>query len=253
MSTEQAVYTLAHENGIDLSKYLSKDETTQVRALVAQLVLRRLPRRRRCRRRGRRASATEACGGNDRRHHHRRDPEPEGLAREGGEGNGGARLPDDLPLRELRQGHHRGVLSAEHGPDWWNVAVSPKVREKAEQFKKDEAKGTWHGKRGRRASTTYSSRSFGRSSATGEDFKPCPSRACVGAVPDRERHERFAQSGCTMNPLEEDDIKGLEVKFRKWSSISRPLKTCCRSGLDSFSGGGVRGGSAIAPAVRPHR
>jgi hypothetical protein len=37
MSTEQAVYTIAHENGVDLSKYLSKEETTEVRGLVAQL------------------------------------------------------------------------------------------------------------------------------------------------------------------------------------------------------------------------
>ena len=37
MSTPLAVYTIAHENGIDLSKYLSGDETAEVRRLLSEL------------------------------------------------------------------------------------------------------------------------------------------------------------------------------------------------------------------------
>jgi len=37
MSTELAIYTIAHDSGIDVSKYLTPDETATVRALVAQL------------------------------------------------------------------------------------------------------------------------------------------------------------------------------------------------------------------------
>jgi hypothetical protein len=37
MSTEYATYTIAHESGIDISRYLTPDETAAVRALIAQL------------------------------------------------------------------------------------------------------------------------------------------------------------------------------------------------------------------------
>src|SRR5262245_49013599 len=37
MSTELAVYTIAHENGIDVSRFLSKEETAEVRELISQL------------------------------------------------------------------------------------------------------------------------------------------------------------------------------------------------------------------------
>jgi hypothetical protein len=35
MSTELATYTIAHEKGLDLSKYLDQDTTREVRGLVA--------------------------------------------------------------------------------------------------------------------------------------------------------------------------------------------------------------------------
>jgi hypothetical protein len=37
MTTELATYTIAHEEGMDISRYLSAEVTAEVRALVAQL------------------------------------------------------------------------------------------------------------------------------------------------------------------------------------------------------------------------
>jgi hypothetical protein len=37
MSTPEAVYTIAFEEGIDISAYLSPEETERVRQLIAQL------------------------------------------------------------------------------------------------------------------------------------------------------------------------------------------------------------------------
>lgn len=37
MSTEHATYTIAHESGIDISKFVAPDEVATVRDLIAQL------------------------------------------------------------------------------------------------------------------------------------------------------------------------------------------------------------------------
>jgi hypothetical protein len=110
------------------------------------------------------------------------------------------------------------VLSAKYGKDWWNVAVSPKVREKAEKFKEEEKKDTWHGKRGRRdLDYLLLTQLWTIIRDRWKDFEPLfpQGAAWVQSLIESDMNVSrrvFAH----MNPLEEDDIKGLEASFRKW-------------------------------------
>ncbi len=218
MSTEQATYTIAHDEGLDLSKYLSRDETTDVRALLAQL--------------------NGASGGSApartaaKRAAHRPASPVVSIA--------GIKI-GDIPL--LKASHAREakamaervyptlylfensvrdfietVLSARHGAAWWTVAVQKKIRDKAEQFKRDEKKDTWHGKRGRRDLDYLLLTELWliiRDAWT--DFQPYfpQGRAWVQSLIESDMNVS-RRVIAHMKPLEEDDIKALEASFRKW-------------------------------------
>jgi hypothetical protein len=221
MSTEHAVYTLAHENGIDLSKHLSKEETAEVRNLVSQL-------------RSATSPPTAATPNGKAQRGRKAPPKPVSVTIAGvdiGDIPGlkashakeaKAMAERVYPTMYLFENSVRDlierVLSAKYGEDWWNVAVSPKVREKAEQFKEDEKKDTWHGKRGRRdLDYLLLTQLWTIIRDKWKDFEPLfpqgPAWVQSLIESDMNGSRRVIAH---MNPLEDDDIKGLEASFRKW-------------------------------------
>lgn len=110
------------------------------------------------------------------------------------------------------------VLSAAHGSSWWDVAVSQKVRDKAEKFKEEEKKDTWHGKRGRRDLDYLTlPQLWTIIRDRWKDFESLfpQGAAWVQALIESDMNVS-RRVVAHMNPLEEDDIKGLEASFRKW-------------------------------------
>lgn len=110
------------------------------------------------------------------------------------------------------------VLSAKYGVSWWSAAVSPRVRAKAEQFKTEEEKDTWHGKRGRRDLDYLTlSQLWTIIRDRWKDFEPLfpQGAAWVQALIESDMNVS-RRVVAHMNPLGEDDIKGLEASFRKW-------------------------------------
>lgn len=226
MSTEQAVYTLAHENGIDVSRHLGKEGTAEVRELVAQL----------------RSKSSNAATG----------VAPAKTRAK----NGGTTRPvlitiagvnvDRLPgmtanhAREAEQMATKvypalyvfensardlisRVLKAAVGDDWWAKVVPQKVRDKAAQRKRDEAKDPWHGKRG----------------AALIDYLDVTDLPSIVSAPKAWPHLKLfferpswfqelvnelnvsRRVAAHMNPLEPDDIKNVEAAFRKWAKVLR--------------------------------
>lgn len=219
MSTEQAVYTLAHENGVDLSKYLGREETADVRTLVSQL---------------RSGQRSDAPATNGKRTTTRPAPKPVAVSFVGlklGEIPGlkashakeAKAMADRVyPRMYLFENSVRDlierVLSAKYGKDWWNVAVPLKVRETADQFKIEEKKDTWHGKRGRRdLDYLLLTQLWKIIKHKWKDFEPLFPQGQHWVQSLIENDMNVSRRVIAhMNALEEDDIKGLEASFSKW-------------------------------------
>jgi hypothetical protein len=220
MSTEQAVYTLAHENGIDLSKHLSKDETTEVRALVSQL---------------RSAAPSVSVATNGRSAPARKTaPKPvvvtiAGVNVEKLPGMTAAHAKEAKMMAEkvyptvyvfensVRDLIER-ILKAQFGGDWWTKAVPGKVQTTATNHKDAEKKDPWHSQRGGRdidyvflvdlwAIIKHQWKHF-------KDLFPSQSWAETLITSDMNVSRRVLAH---MTPLDGDDVKNLEAAFRKWA------------------------------------
>jgi HEPN superfamily Swt1-like protein len=219
MSTEQAVYTIAHDEGLDLSKYLTKEETTEVRDLVAQLGNSGPPN-------GHSVPPARKSGPVAPKHvvvsiaGVKFGDVPGLKASHAQEAKAMAeRVYPTLYLFEnsVRDFIER-VLSAKYGTNWWNIAVHKKVRDKAEGFKEDEKKDTWHGKRGRRdLDYLLLSQLWTIIRDKWKDFEPFFPQGAAWVQNLIENDMNVSRRVFAhMNPLDEDDIKGLEASFRKW-------------------------------------
>ena len=218
MSTEQAVYTLAHENGIDLSKHLGREETADVRSLVAQL----------------RSGSSLPASPNGKTKAATAVRKPVAISIAGlklGEIPGlkashakeaKAMAERVYPTMYLFENSVRdliaSVLYSKYGNDWWNVAVPSGVRETAAQFKRDEKKDTWHGKRGRRdIDYLLLTQLWKIIKHKWKDFEALfpQGQAWVQSLIENDMNVS-RRVIAHMNPLEENDIKDLESSFRKW-------------------------------------
>jgi Swt1-like HEPN len=228
MSTELAVYTIAHEKRLDITKYLPDDETREVRQLVAEL------------RAGRDGPSGTARPRSSRSTERKPKPVVITIA--------GIKI-GDIPV--LKASHAKEakamservyptmylfensvrdfierVLSAKYGKDWWNVAVPKKVRDKAEEVKEHEKKDTWHGKRGRRdIDYLLLSQLWTIIRDKWKDFDPFFPQGQHWAQTLIESNMNVPRRVIAhMNPLEENDIKGLESDFRKWVKHLRAIE-----------------------------
>lgn len=225
MSTEHAVYTIAHQNGIDVSRHLSKDDTAEVRELVAQL---------RSKSAGTAAEATAPAKvkAKDASVSRRVLITIAGVNVEKLPGMSATHAKEAKQMAEkvypalyVFENSARDLISrtlkAGVGDDWWDTVVPQKVKDKAAQRKKDEVKDPWHGKRGA-ALIDYL------------DITDLPSivgasKAWPHLKPFFERPSWFQELvnelnvsrrvAAHMNPLESDDIKNVEAAFRKWAKV----------------------------------
>lgn len=222
-SSEEAMHTIAYEQGLKLSKYLSADEIAAVRALVAQnrsIAPAVAPVAEKARVRGGKARpkqvvvtiagiSVEKLPGMTMTH-----------AKEAQE-MAAKVYPALYVFENSARDLITRVLKAGVGEDWWDKAVPQKVRDKAAGRKKDEAKDPWHGKRGA-ALIDYL------------DLTDLPAivnapHAWPHLKPFFERSSWFQELvnelnvsrrvAAHMNPLEPDDVKNVEAAFRKWGKV----------------------------------
>lgn len=223
MSTEQAVYTLAHEHGIDVSKHLGGDGTAEVRALVAQL----------------RSRAAEGPAPAKPKARNGSAPRPvlitiAGINVERLPGLTAAHAKEAelmaekvYPALYVFENSARDlisrVLKSGVGDDWWDKVVPRKVKDKAAGRKRDEKKDPWHGKRG----------------AALIDYLDLTDLPSIVSAPLAWPHMKAffdrpswfeelvnelnvsRRVAAHMNPLEPDDVKNVEAAFRKWGKVLR--------------------------------
>lgn len=216
MSTPHAVYTIAHENGVDVSKHLSAEETGEVRNLVASLGSRghgsSPPRPSRPKARGPK-NVKVKIGTVDvgkipaLKESHAHD------AKRMSERVYPMLYVFENSVRDLIE----AVLRAKHGKDWWTEGVPLKVRETAAKHKADEAKDPWHGTRGgREIDYVFLNDLWSIVKQNWGDFQGLfPDQAWIQTLITRDMNVSrrvFAH----MTPISADDIKGIEAAFRKW-------------------------------------
>ncbi len=229
MSTELAIYTLAHEHGIDLSKHLSRDEIGEVRTLVAQL-------------KGMRPSVASATNGGRMA---RRGKPPSnrpvitiaGIKVESVPGLDPVHAKQAKEMAEkvyptlyVFENSARDViarvLEAAYGPEWWTKAVPKDVRERAAKRKGAEQKDAWHGsKRGLREIDYTLLPELARIvRARWEDFKHL--------FPRQSWFEELVSGDMNvprrviahMHPLDKGDVRMIETAFRKWAKQLKAIE-----------------------------
>lgn len=224
MSTEHAVYTIAHEHKIDISKYLSREETAEVRRLVADL-------------RSGGSAPVAAPASSTRGKDAPRKPVVVTIAGFDVQQVPGmtathakeAKLMAEKVYPKLYVFENSArdlitrVLKNAIGDDWWDKVVLPKIRNKAAGRKVDEAKDPWHGKRG----------------AALIDYLDLTDLPLIVTAPKAWPHfKKFfdrpswfqelvnelnvsRRVAAHMNPLEDDDVKNVEAAFRKWAKLMK--------------------------------
>jgi Swt1-like HEPN len=220
MSTELAIYTLAHEAGIDVSRYLTDAETAEVRNTIRDL----------------KSASGAAAASNGGRRAKATSTKKETVISIGGvnverlPGMTGPHADDAKRMAEkaypalyVFENSARdviaGVLGAAYGPDWWRKAVPKDVREKADKNRKDEEKEAWHGS---------------RRGARDIDYVLLTDLAKIVRVRWKDFEQIFPRASwfeelvsgdmnvprrliAHMHPLAKDDVNAIEAAFRKWA------------------------------------
>lgn len=227
MSTPLAVYTIAHEQGVDISKYLGGDETAEVRSLVASL-------------RNGGAGRGREQGHADRRRREaaRRDVKFTIAGVDVGTIPGlkpshaaeATRMAQEVyPLLYIFENSLRDLIEAvlrrKHGKDWWEDAVPAQVQKRAEHHKNAEEEDPWHGRRGARPiDYVLLTDLWAILNHNWPDFKPLfPKRALIESIITDDMNVS-RRPLAHMNPLSADDVANIKAAFRKWTRQLRAVE-----------------------------
>ena len=184
MTTEHAVYTFAHEHGVDIGKELDAAETAEVRSLVSQL-------------RAMSSVPTSATNGSRTTRATAKAPKSVVVTIAGvnveklpgmtaAHAKGAKMMAEKVyPTVYVFENSVRDlierVLKAQFGSDWWTQAVPAKVQTTAQKHKDDEKKGPLaFAAREIATLITSFSTTCGRSSTTSGSTSKISSRASLG-------------------------------------------------------------------------
>lgn len=216
-TNEQALFVLAHENNLKLSRYLTAEQIAEVRSLVQGSPT--TPR------------SVTANGSPGRR---RTAPKPvvvtiAGMNVEKLPGMTAAHANEAKMMAEkvyptvyvfensVRDLIER-VLKAQFGDDWWTKAVPGKVQTTARDHKEAEKKDLWHSQRGgREIDYVFLNDLWAIIKHQWKHFKDLfPSQPWAESLitSDMNVSRRVLAH---MTPLDADDVKNLEAAFRKWA------------------------------------
>ena len=229
MTTEKAVYTIAHEHGIDIAKYLSSEETAEVRSLLVDLRSHSTQG----------ASEKTATSSKTRRASAKKSVQmtiagvdvgsiPALKATHASES---IRMSEKVyPNLYIFENSVRDlierVLSAEYGSTWWETAVPKTPREKAQKHLNDEKNDPWHSPRGRREiDYVFLNDLWAIIFDQWKHFAPLfPDQAWVQTIITRDMNVS-RRVLAHMNPLAADDVKNIEAAFRKWVKQLRAVES----------------------------
>jgi hypothetical protein len=215
MSTEEATYVIAHQEGLDLTKYLDPSAVDRVRNLIPNTGHQRII-----------ARNTEKSS-QSRRAHVRIKIESalpdvdvflsSTIARDA------KKMANLYPVYYVLENSLRivikRIMEKKHGTDWWDIRVKKEVKEKVTDRKNKEHKQPWHGKRGQHE-IFYSD--FGDLRAIIEknwdDFKDLfPTRSWITQKLDELENPRNILAH--HNPVNNIDKNRIDLYFHDWVTL----------------------------------
>ncbi len=221
MSTADATYVIAQQEGLDLTKYLTSRACDRIRGLVPRSVAAGQVSKGKT---GKKKPAVRFLRLNIAGSF----PDVDALlsvavARDA------QKMTDLYPVYYVLENSLRVVirriLENKHGKQWWDTKAHPDVRKKVVGRKKKEDKTPWHGKRGQHE-IFYSD--FGDLRAIIErnwdDFKDLfPGRDWVTQKFGELEHPRNVMAH--HNPVNDTDLKRIEVIFSDWINLLKDRRS----------------------------
>lgn len=218
MTTEDATYLIAHRKGLMLDRFLDNTTIDRIRALVSDSSGNGPMRT--SSDRTRRKQSTEVpkivIGSSGKSYN---DP-----LLTGAKLKEAMAMADLFPLLFLLENSIRcfidKVMSATHGKDWWNSYSPSRLKKDVRRRMADEERHAWHQRRGARPIDYLDL-----------DDLPALMRKIESAVvprfiPSLRWFEQFVEEVyqsrcviCHMNPIDGDNKKGLELRFRQWEKL----------------------------------
>jgi hypothetical protein len=223
MSTAEATYLIAHEEGIKIDRYLTPEEVARVRALHVPKT--HVPPAGHPERRGARARGNDARELRFAGDFRLRSPFLD--AAKLAEAAAMSRIYPVLYVLEnsIRELIKR-VMKAKFGDDWWNTRLDKGklkgVHERAAGRRATEKKNSWHQKRGDHP-IDYADIGDLEAIILGHQDAFLPH-----IIPELRWFEHFMKElypsrnvVCHMNPLTNDNVTDVQLKLRKWESVLR--------------------------------
>jgi hypothetical protein len=223
MTTPEAVYLIAHQNGIALDKYLPQQEIESLRALLPTAPRRSFDGAKSGIRSARRLvdeCRTVVIGGEF------RATDPILLPRVLGEAKEMAAVYPFLYVLEnsIREAIDR-VMKSKHGPNWWDTHAPQGLRDTVSTRMAEENIHSWHQRRGA-GPLCYL------------DLNQLPAvirknqaHFVPDVIPSVEWFTQFVeevyQSRCVlahMNPLDKTNIQAVKVRFAQWQKLVNSKK-----------------------------
>jgi hypothetical protein len=214
MSTEDATYVIAHQEGIDLTKYLGPDTVNRIRILIPK------------------GSESTASGSMRKKSNNAKRctvvrmeaniPQVDALL--------STTLAEDAKRMAVVYPKYyvlensirvviKRILEKTHGENWWKLSVANPVQVTVSGRIQKEAEQPWHGKRGQHE-IYYSD--FGDLkkiiSKNWDDFKAIfPSQSWISQKLDELEHPRNVMAH--HNPLSSADLKRIDLYFSDWIAL----------------------------------
>jgi len=221
MCTEDAVYLVAHKEGLKLERYLDPDNISRIRNLQVQF-----------------AAVTgdsgETAGEGQQRQKQASEPrvlrfasgfeahDPLLEERVKNEVDQMARV---YPYLYVLENSIRTFICTAmvkyHGPDWWNQQVKRQLKDKVRDLKTEEKRNAWHQRRGAREVDYLD---FKELKTLINKIKPQLVRDQIIPKEDwiNDLIDEVYPSRCVlahMNPLSKDSIQGVKVRFKQWANV----------------------------------
>ena len=217
MSSEEAAYVIAHEEGIDLYKYLEEKEIIGIRQLVLQ------------------NSKSISTSTNTKSSKNTIKNITINIS---GEFKGTDPLLNEKKLNEARamaaiypllyvlENSIRQficlVMEREAGPDWWENEVPTELKTDVKDKKQNEKVNSWHQRRGSHPIDYLDMKDLPRI------ISKITKKISPNIIPSHEWFKEFIKEVyisrcvlCHMNPLDKDSITSVKLKFNQWQKQIR--------------------------------
>lgn len=214
--TEDGIYLLAAQNGINLNKYLPRERVEQVRNLLFQLNQHSRPSA------PGKPPSKKAVGKTVSLTVGKIFTISDPLLTDKVLGEAKEMAEEAYPLLYVFENSVREMIlrvMRSHGANWWDMKVSGDIRRVVQERKSKEDQNPWHGKRGAHPIYYTDLDHLGRIVQNNwSDFKAIlPSPQWLKQRVDEISHSRNPVAH--MNPLSKNDMQRIKVYFRDWQTL----------------------------------